>query len=793
MNKLSFTVVILLLLVFSFKQPPSIYHNNWIDLNKNGKKDVYEDATVPVPLRVKNLLQQMNTNEKTMQMVTLYGWKRVLKDSLPTPEWKNQLWKDGIANIDEHLNGFISFTKTNESELVSDIDKHVQAMNDVQRFFIEQTRLGIPADFTNEGIRGVEWHHSTSFPTELNLGMTWDRQLVYEMGRITGQEARALGYTNVYAPIMDVARDQRWGRLEETYGESPYLVAELGIQMTRGMQLHHQIASTIKHFAVYSANKGAREGMARTDPQISPREVEDELIYPFRRVIKEADPLGVMSSYNDYDGVPISGSNYWLIQRLRNELGFKGYVVSDSDALEYLFTKHRTAGSLKEAVYQAFMAGMNVRCTFTAPDSIVIYLRQLIKEGRIPMDTVNKRVADVLTVKFTTGIFDHPYIESAEQTKQVVNNAGHRQTAATASYESIVLLKNANYLLPLTGHYKQIAVIGPNAKNDNYAHTHYGPLHTPSISVWDGINEKLKNRATVTYALGCALTDKRWPESEILPEAPDGDEQKMIDEAVAVANASDIAIVVLGGNTATAGENKSRTTLELPGHQNALIKAIKATGKPVVVVLIGSQPMSINWIDRNIDGIVYAGYPGSFGGKAIADILFGDYNPRGKLTLTWPKTVGQLPMTFLTKPNAQSDAGESARVKGLLYPFGHGLSYTTFNYANMQVTPGKAVAKDSIRVSFTISNTGSREGDEVAQLYLRDDVSSVTTYEKKLVGFERVHLKAGETKAIRLTISPDELKLWNRNWKHVIEPGLFKVFVGSSSEDIRLEGAFIEN
>jgi beta-glucosidase len=793
MNKQSIVVIFLILTGFSFQGPLPIYNANRIDHNKNGKKDVYEDAAAPIPLRVKDLLRQMNTDEKTMQMVTLYGWKRVLKDSLPTPEWKKELWKDGIANIDEHLNGFINFNKTNEHILVSDIDKHVWAMNEVQRFFIEQTRLGIPADFTNEGLRGIEWHHSTNFPSQLNMGMTWNRQLVHEMGRITAQEARALGYTNVYAPILDVARDQRWGRLEEVYGESPFLVAELGIQMVKGMQQNHQVVATAKHFAVYSANKGAREGMARTDPQISPREVEDEMIYPFKRVIKEAGMLGVMSSYNDYDGIPVSGSNYWLIQKLRNELGFKGYVVSDSDALEYLFTKHRTAGNLKEAVYQAFMAGMNVRCTFTAPDSIVIYLRQLIKEGRIPMDTINKRVADVLTVKFTTGLFDHPYIESAEQTKQIINNAAHQQTATISSYESIVLLKNNKNLLPLTGNYKQIAVIGPNAKNDRYAHTHYGPLHTPGLPVWDGIAGKLKNKVSVQYAPGCELTDKRWPESEILPEAPDADEQKMIDEAVALAKASDIAIVVLGGNTATAGENKSRTSLELPGHQNALIRAVKASGKPVVVVLIGAQPMTINWIDRNIDGIIYAGYPGAFGGKAVADVLFGDYNPGGKLTLTWPKTVGQLPITFLTKPNAQSDEGESARVKGLLYPFGYGLSYTTFNYSNLQITPQTAAKRDSISVSFSITNTGSRAGDEVVQVYLRDDVSSVTTYEKKLVGFERVHLKAGETKTISCTIAPDELKLWNRNWQHVIEPGLFRVFVGSSCEDIRLQGTFVEH
>jgi beta-glucosidase len=790
MNKSPFVVLLLLLSGLSFQQQPPIYHTHWIDLNKNGKKDVYEDATAPIAQRVKDLLTKMNTDEKTMQMVTLYGWKRVLKDSLPTPEWKSKIWKDGIANIDEHLNGFINFKKTNEDLLVTDIEKHVWAMNEVQRFFIEQTRLGIPADFSNEGLRGIEWSHSTSFPAQLNMGMTWNRQLVYELGRITGQEARALGYTNVYAPILDVARDQRWGRLEEVYSESPYMVAELGIQMVKGMQYDHQVAATAKHFAVYSANKGAREGQARTDPQISPREVEDELIYPFRRVIREAGVLGMMSSYNDYDGIPVSGSNYWLIQKLRNELGFKGYVVSDSDALEYLTTKHRTAANLKEAVFQAFTAGMNVRCTFTPPDSIVIYLRQLIKEGRIPMDTINKRVADVLTVKFTTGLFDHPYIESAEQTKQLVNSVAHQQQAEKASYESIVLLKNNNHVLPLTGSYKQIAVIGPNATNDNYAHTHYGPLHTSSISVLAGIREKWKNKATVQYAKGCELTDARWPESEVLPEPPNAAEQKQIDSAVELAKASDIAIVVLGGNTATAGENKSRTTLELPGHQNALIKAIKATGKPVVVVLIGSQPMGINWIDRNIDGIVYAGYPGAFGGKAVADVLFGDYNPGGKLTLTWPRSVGQLPLTFLTKPNAQTDEGESARVTGILYAFGHGSSYTTFEYSGLQITPQKQTIGKNSTVAVTVSNKGAIAGDEVVQLYLRDDVSSVTIYEKKLIGFERVHLNAGETKTIQFTILPEEMKLWDRHWKHVIEPGLFKVMVGSASDDIRLNGEF---
>lgn len=785
---LSITTLFFLLIFLSFKTDPSIYKNGWIDLNKNGKKDIYEDPTQPIEARVNDLLSQMTLEEKTCQLATLYGYKRILKDSLPTPGWKNEIWKDGIANIDEHLNGFVSWGVISKSPLVTDIRKHVWAMNETQRFFIEQTRLGIPADFTNEGIRGVEAYQSTGFPTELNMGMTWDKALVHQEGFITGQEGRALGYTNVYAPILDVARDQRWGRLEEVYGEDPYLVARMGVEMAKGMQTDNQIAATAKHFAVYSANKGAREGLARTDPQVAPREVENILLYPFKKVIQEAGILGVMSSYNDYDGIPISGSDYWLIQRLRVDFGFKGYVVSDSDALEYLYNKHHVASSLKDAVLQAFMAGMNVRTTFRSPDSIIIYARQLVKEGKLPIDTLNSRVRDVLRVKFKIGLFDHPYVENVENSVKVVNSAAHQAVALQASKESIVLLKNKENILPLAKS-QTIAVIGPNAMNDSYAHTHYGPLGSKSVSVLEGIQTKIGAKK-VLYSLGCTLVDKHWPESEILPQDPDKAEQAMIDSAAATAKRADMAIVVLGGNTQTAGENKSRTSLDLPGYQLNLIKAIKATGTPVVVVLIGAQPMTINWIDKNIKGIIYAGYPGMQGGTAVADVLFGDYNPGGKLTLTFPKSVGQLPFNFPTKPNSETDEGELAKIKGLLYPFGFGLSYTTFAYSDLKISPAVQDIDHNVTVTFNVTNTGKIAGDEVVQLYFRDLLSSVTTYEKNLRGFDRISLKPGETKKVSFTIVPDDLKLYNRQMKHVVEPGEFKVMVGSSSDDIKLNGEF---
>ncbi len=698
----------------------SIYHKGWIDLNKNGKEDIYEDPSQPVDKRIDDLLSKMTIEEKTCQMATLYGYHRVLKDSLPTPEWKNEIWKDGIANIDEHLNGFIEWNVPIASmDIIKDIKKHVWAMNTTQAFFIEDTRLGIPVDFTDEGIRGVEAYGTTGFPTQLALGNTWDKDLVNKVGRITGLEARAMGYTNVYAPILDVARDQRWGRLEESYGESPYLVSRLGVEMAKGMQQDHTIVSTAKHYAIYSANFGAREGMARTDPQIPRREVETLLLPPFEHVIKEAGILGVMASYNDYDGIPIIGSYYWLTKRLRKEFGFKGYVVSDSDALEYLFSKHHVAKDRDDAVAQAVNARMNVRTNFSQPSTMILPLRKDIEDGKVSIQTLDERVRDVLRVKFWLGLFDHPYIEDAQKSVETVNDPAHKQISLQASRECIVLLKNdrmpgqENNILPLSKNVQSVAVIGPNADDADYADTHYGPHGTKGITVLEGIREKLGKNVQVNYAKGCEMVDKNWPESEVLPQPPTSSEQEQMDSAVSLAKKSDVVIMVMGGNTKTAGENKSRTTLDLPGFQLDLIKAVKATGKPVLVVFINSQPISFNWVKENIPGILEAWYPGTYGGTAVADVLFGDYDPGGKLTLTFPRSVGQLPMNFPSKPSAQTDRGETARLKGKLYPFGFGLSYTTFEYSNLKIAPQKENSQGTINVNCDVKNTGQKEGDEV--------------------------------------------------------------------------------
>jgi len=770
----------------AFSERKEIYHEGWIDLNKNGKMDVYENPKAPISERVEDLLSQMNLEEKTCQTATLYGYNRVLKDELPTPDWKNQIWKDGIANIDEHLNGWAAGSK---SIYATDIKKHVWAMNEVQRFFIEQTRLGIPVDFTNEGLRGVAAPIATSFPSELGMGHTWDNELVREMGRITAVEARALGYTNVYAPTLDVSRDQRWGRVEDTYGEDPFLVARLGVEMVKGLQQDYTVASTGKHFAVYSNNKGAREGQARTDPQTSPREVENIFLPPFAAAIKEGGMLGVMSSYNDYDSIPVTGSSYWLTDRLRTDFGFKGYVVSDSAAVEYLYNKHAVADDMKEAVRQSITAGLNVKTNFTKPEDFILPLRELVKEGKLPLKILDERVRDVLRVKFTLGIFDRPYIADAAVAERVVNSAEHQAVALRAARESMVLLKNEGNVLPLSKQITSIAVIGPNADDDSTARYRYGPSAVKGVTVLQGIRNKLGPAVKINYAKGCDVTDAHWPETEVLPEPLTTVEQEEINKAVVAARNSDLAVVVLGDSTTTVGESASRTSLDLPGRQLDLVRAVQATGKPVVVVLINGRPLSINWINKYVPGIIEAWFPGVQGGTAIADVLFGDYNPGGKLTMTFPKTVGQIPFNFPTKPNAQWE-GEKTRVNGALYYFGHGLSYTSFAYSDLKISPLTQNPDGNVTVSLSVKNTGARAGDEVVQLYTRDVVSSVTTYEKNLRGFERIHLGPGESRQISFALTPKDLALWNRSMKFVVEPGKFRVMVGAGSEDIRLTGEF---
>ena len=773
----------------SFSQFKSIYRDGWIDFNKNGIKDVFEDPTQPVNKRIADLLSQMTLEEKTCQMATLYGYGRVLKDSLPTPEWKNEIWKDGIANIDEDLNG-VARTPKAVTSLSYPFSRHAEAINTVQRWFVEQTRLGIPVDFTNEGIHGLNHDRATSLPAPIGIGSTWDKALVRQAGQIVGREAKALGYTNVYAPILDLARDPRWGRVLETYGEDPFIVAELGKQMTLGIQ-EEGVASTLKHFAVYSVPKGGRDGAARTDPHVAPRELYEMYLYAFRRVIQEAHAMGVMSSYNDWDGVPITGSYYFLTELLRQKFGFDGYVVSDSEAVEYLFSKHHVADTYKEAVRQVVEAGLNVRTNFTQPKFYIEPLRELVKEGSVSMHTLDQRVADVLRVKFRLGLFDQPYVKDPKKADEVLKPGRTHDFMLQMARESLVLLKNDSSFLPLDKNkIKHVFVTGPLAAETSYAISRYGPSNISVVSVLEGMRSFLGDKAVVDYSKGCEMVDSAWPESELIPTPLNPTEQEDIAAAVAKALQSDIIVAVLGEDEKRVGESMSRTGLDLPGRQQQLLQALQATGKPMVLVLINGQPLTINWANRYIPAILEAWFPNSYGGQAIAEALFGDYNPGGKLTITFPKTTGQIEWNFPYKSGSQPIEKNRTSVFGPLYPFGYGLSYTSFAYRNLVVTPEQQHPQGEVTVTVEVTNTGKRKGEEVVQLYVKDEVSSVTVYETQLRGFERVSLLPGETKMLTFTLHPDDLALLDKNMNWTVEPGKFQVWIGSSSTDIRLKKEF---
>ena len=760
--------------------PKNIYRKGWIDFNKNGKMDIYEDPSAPMEERVKDLLSQMTLEEKTCQMATLYGSGRVLEDALPEEHWKQALWKDGIGNIDEEHNGLGTFG----SEYSFPYNKHVKAKHEIQRWFVEETRLGIPVDFTNEGIRGLCHDRATFFPSQSGQGSTWNKELIARIGEVEAKEAVALGYTNIYSPILDICQDPRCS--VECYGEDPYLVGQLGKQMIQSLQ-KHRLVSTVKHFAVYSIPVGGRDGKTRTDPHVSPREMRTLYLEPFRRAFCEAGALGVMSSYNDYDGEPITGSHHFLTEILRQEYGFKGYIVSDSEAVEFITTKHHVVSNEVEGVAQAVNAGLNIRTHFTKPEDFVLPLRQAIKEGKVSPETINSRVADILRIKFWLGLFDNPYRGDEKQAEKIVHCKEHQQVALEAARQSLVLLKNENQLLPLKKTVKSVAVIGPNANEQTQLICRYGPANAPIKTVYQGIKELLPE-TEVVYRKGCEIIDSHFPESEILPFEKTTEEQQMLDEAVAAARNAEVVVLVLGGSELTVREDRSRTCLDLPGHQQELMQAIHATGKPTVLVLLDGRAATINYANQYIPAILHAWFPGEFAGTAVAEALFGDYNPGGRLAVTFPKSVGQIPFAFPFKPG--SDEPCETAVYGALYPFGYGLSYTKFSYKNLQITPEEQGPQGEITVSCEVTNTGDRTGDEVVQLYLRDEVSSVTTYMKVLRGFERITLNPGETKKVTFILTPQDLGLWDKNNKFVVEPGMFKVMIGAASTDIRLEGKF---
>ena len=767
----------------------TIYHKGWIDFNKNGVKDIYEDPSRGIDERVEDLLSQMTVEEKTCQLATLYGYGRVLKDSLPTAEWREKVWKDGIGNIDEQLNG-VGKGYWTARDLIYPFSNHVEALHTIQKFFVEETRLGIPAEFSNEGIHGLNHTKATALPAPIGIGSTWNRDIVLKAGEIAGREASLIGYHSVYAPILDVARDQRWGRTVECYGEDPYLVAELGTQMARGIQ-SQGVASCMKHFAAYGVPKGGRDGACRTDPHINPRELHELYLYPFAKVIERTHPMEVMSSYNDWNGEPVSSSHYFLTELLRETFGFDGYVVSDSHAVEYVWNKHQVAATYEDAIRQCLEAGLNIRTNFTQPEQFIEPLRAGIASGLISMDVVDRRVREVLNVKFRLGLFDDPYTGDGVEADRSAGSEYNEDFIMDMGRQSVVLLKNEDNILPLDkSALHKVLVTGPLADFTDYMFSRYGPNGMEPVSMLKGIRDYLDGSAEVMYEKGVDARDATWPVSEIIPSALTEKETAMMKAATDKASEADVIIAVMGETDEEVGESHSRTSLDLPGHQREFLMELYKTGKPVILVLVNGQPLTVNWENAYLPAILEMWFPTYLGGRVLAETLFGDNNPGGKITVTFPKTVGQIEYNFPYKKGshgAQPKSGPNgagvSRVIGPLYPFGYGLSYTTFGYEGLKVTKA---SDGSLEVECDVTNTGSRAGDEVVQLYVSDLVSSVVTYESVLRGFERVSLKPGETAHLRFNVGKDDLQILDKQMQWTVEPGDFEIRIGSSSTDIRL-------
>jgi beta-glucosidase len=752
-----------------------IYHEGWIDFNKNGRMDVFEDPRADIDDRIDDLLSQMTLDEKTAQMVTLYGWGRVLEDEFPTEAWKESSWKDGIANIDEQANFPFGGKHTEAAAHVEFIRLH-------QRWFVENTRLGIPVDFTNEGIRGLCHDHVTSFPTQLGRGATFNRELEYDIARITALEAKAVGYSNVYSPILDVLQDPRWGRNLDVYGESPYLVGELGLQHVLGLQ-DQGIVSTPKHYAVYSAPYGGKNTV-RGDVQVTFRNMHEIHMEPFRKAFAEGGALGVMSAYSIYDGDSTTGSHYFLTELLRDTYGFKGYVVSDSGAVAFMHAMHKQTATWKESIAKAVNAGLNVRTNFRDPGHFLDPLREAVKEGLISEETIDARVRDVLYVKFWMGLFDDPYI-GLDNAPELIRTPEARRLAVQAARESIVLMRNEGSILPINAaDYPRILVTGPSANDTSIMRFHYGPHRAEIITPLEGIRNAFKGKSQINYVKGSDFIGAQFPESDILRNyKPTDEERAKMDEAVAKAAENDLIIAFMGDSGATVGESFSRSELTLPRLQETYLQQLVDTGKPVILFLLNGRPIVLNDVQDNVPAILSAFFGGEAAGTAIADVLTGNYNPGGRLPYTTPKTVGQLPLTIPYRHYSWNDGG-SAYVDRPQFYFGHGLSYTTFAYDDLNIqTAGRGDA-GKITVSFTVKNTGRRAGDVVPQLYVRQTVASVSPYYKQLRGFDRVHLAAGEERTVTMTLQAfRDLKMMNLDNEWVVEPGIFEIMIADSYED----------
>jgi len=753
----------------------------------------YLDAALPAQKRAADLVGRMTIEEKVRQM-TMWDSGRFLVNGRFSQRAARRFF------------GGLSIGALQDPRREPRVN--ARTVNAVQRLLMQHTRLGIPALIVSECLHGHMSPGATVFPQAIGLGSTWNPDLVGQMAGVAAREARSVGVAQALAPDLDLARDPRWGRVEETYGEDPYLCSRMAVAYVRGIQgegplidRRHVIA-TPKHFAAHGSPEA---GVNLAPVAVGPRELRAMYLAPFKAAVVEAGALSVMPAYSEIDGVPCSCSK-WLLQRiLREEWGFQGYVFSDYGAVGMLHSFHHTAATLAEAGKQALDAGMDLE----APSAHAFgdRLLGLVRKGEVPVDLIDQAVYRILRLKFLAGLFENPYADP-EGAARLCGCARHRRLARRIAEESIVLMKNdpapparggrgsAAGLLPLDRKIASVAVIGPNADLAQFGD--YSYTKATAVTPLQGIRDAASKRTVIHHARGCGIHES----------AREG-----FAEAVDAARQSQVAIVVVGGTSmvragvgwgsddapaATCGEGFDRTNLGLPGVQQNLVKAVHETGTPTVVVLVNGRPYSIPWIAQHVPAILEAWYPGEEGGHALAAILFGRCNPSGKMPVSVPRSAGHVPGFYNHKPSARGyyhnpGAPEAPGRDYVfssptpLFAFGHGLSYATFEYTDLHVSPAIIARGGEVQVSVDVQNRATVEGKEVVQLYIRDLVSSVTTPVKTLRRFEKIHLNPGQKRTVRFTLTPTDLSLLDENMQRVVEPGTFEVTVGGLKRRFRVK------
>jgi beta-glucosidase len=736
-------------------------------------QEPYRNANLTVDERVADLLPRLTLEEKVAQVA---GFNRNTPAIDTTGTYTPEQAQEALRQLHNA-----------ESQLTP--RQAAILRNAVQRYLREETPLGIPALFMGEALHGFMQNGATSFPQALALASTWDPRLVQRVFTAAGEEAGASGTGQVFTPVLDIARDPRWGRTEETYGEDPFLASRIGVAAIEGLQGprfmidRHHVLATAKHFAAH----GQPEGGTNTAPaNFSERILREEFLEPFEAAVREAHVGSVMASYNEIDGIP-SHINRWLLDKvLVQQWGFRGYVTSDGHGLQMLVSTHLVAANNAEAARLALAAGVDYDLS---DGSVYRTLLRQVQQGIVPESQLDRAVGRVLAAKFRLGLFDDPYVDP-DHAAQITNCAAHRELAEKTAEKAVVLLKNEGNLLPLDlSKLKTIAVIGPNAADVHLGGYSREPAH--GVSLLQGIRDRVGKQAEVLYAEGCRITNARqgwrgWLDDDV--ELIDPKTQTASIEAAAeAARKADVAVLVVGENESTNREAWSarhlgdRDSLDLLGAQNALVDAVLETGTPTIVFLINGRPLSINAIAERVPAVLEGWYLGQEGGTAAARVLFGDANPGGKLPITFPRSVGDIPAYYYHKPSANREYAFGTRKP--LFPFGYGLSYTTFSFDNLRVEPARIVSGGTATVSVDVTNTGTREGDEVAQLYIHQKIADVTRPVKLLKGFERVTLKPGQKKTVTFQVTPDTLSMINQDMHRVVEPGIFELMVGPSSAE----------